>query len=136
MILCSYRSSRDFFASLQCSQDGFVLPAVRKAPELKGRRQCRQRRPSRARARSHCPNKQKPVFLGVRYVDCFFTLFQEAARSSKAAALSPDDVEEAESPMPSQLQQSVRRRGAISAEPITEEDVASYVKKVKNQTGF
>ena len=57
--------------------------------------------------------------------------FQEQARESKATPLSPDDTEEAESPMPSQVQQSVRRRGAISAEPITEEDVASYVKKVK-----
>ena len=57
--------------------------------------------------------------------------FQEQARESKATPLSPDDTEEAESPMPSQVQQSVRRRGAISAEPITEEDVASYVKKVR-----
>ncbi len=32
--------------------------------------------------------------------------------------------------MPAQIQQAVRRRGAISAEPITEEDIASYVKKV------
>ena len=45
--------------------------------------------------------------------------------------MSPDDAEEVESPMPSQIQQTTtRRRGAISAEPITEEDVASYVKKV------
>jgi len=29
-----------------------------------------------------------------------------------------------------QVQQSVKRRGAISAEPITEEDASSYVKKV------
>ena len=48
--------------------------------------------------------------------------------------MSPDgqDGEDAESPMPnpSQISQTVRRRGAISAEPITEEDVATYVKKV------
>ena len=47
--------------------------------------------------------------------------------------MSPDgqDGEDAESPMPnpSQISQTVRRRGAISAEPITEEDVATYVKK-------
>ena len=56
---------------------------------------------------------------------------QEQARESKATPLSPDDAEEVESPMPSQIQQTTtRRRGAISAEPITEEDVASYVKKV------
>ena len=45
--------------------------------------------------------------------------------------MSPDgEAEDAESPMP-QINQAVRRRGAISAEPITEEDVATYVKKVK-----
>ena len=45
--------------------------------------------------------------------------------------MSPDgaEAEDAESPMP-QINQAVRRRGAISAEPITEEDVATYVKKV------
>merc|ERR1711862_370556 len=32
--------------------------------------------------------------------------------------------------MPNPSQNAVRRRGAISAEPITEEDVATYVKKV------
>lgn len=50
--------------------------------------------------------------------------------------MSPDgDGEDAESPMPhpSQISQAVRRRGAISAEPITEEDVATYVKKVNKQ---
>lgn len=57
-------------------------------------------------------------------------LDKDAARESKAAPLSPDDADEAESPMPNQIQQPVRRRGAISAEPITEEDVATYVKKV------
>merc|ERR1719208_803436 len=61
----------------------------------------------------------------------FQKLEREASRSSSATApLSPDEGEEAESPMPAQLQPPVRRRGAISAEPITEEDVASYVKKV------
>lgn len=47
--------------------------------------------------------------------------------------MSPDgEGDDAESPMPhpSQISQAVRRRGAISAEPITEEDVATYVKKV------
>merc|ERR1711874_162390 len=54
----------------------------------------------------------------------------EAAKESKAALLSPDDLEDAESPLPSNIIQPVRRRGAISAEPITEEDIATYVKKV------
>jgi len=48
--------------------------------------------------------------------------------------MSPDvEGEDAESPMPhpSQFSQAKeKRRGAISAEPITEEDVAAYVKKV------
>ena len=50
--------------------------------------------------------------------------------------MSPDgqDGEDAESPMPNPSQNAVRRRGAISAEPITEEDVATYVKKVLNYT--
>ena len=48
--------------------------------------------------------------------------------------MSPDvEGDDAESPMPhpSQFSQAKeKRRGAISAEPITEEDVAAYVKKV------
>lgn len=32
--------------------------------------------------------------------------------------------------MPAHTQQPVRRRGGISAEPVTEEDATSYVKKV------
>merc|ERR1719208_790369 len=61
----------------------------------------------------------------------FQKLEREASRSSSATApLSPDEGEEAESPMPAQLQPPVRRRGAISAEPINEEDAATYIKKV------
>ena len=48
--------------------------------------------------------------------------------------LSPDDGEEAESPMPTI--QTKTRRGAISAEPITEEDASSYVKKVNKIRQF
>lgn len=54
----------------------------------------------------------------------------EQARESKATPISPEDGDDLESPMPSQIQQSVRRRGAISAEPINEDEIASYVKKV------
>merc|ERR1712156_1014691 len=57
----------------------------------------------------------------------------DSGREIKAAhPMSPDgqDGEDAESPMPNPTQNAVRRRGAISAEPITEEDVATYVKKV------
>merc|ERR1711990_1148275 len=60
----------------------------------------------------------------------FQRLEREAAKESNAALLSPDDAEDAESPLPSNIIQPVRRRGAISAEPINEEDAASYVKKV------
>jgi len=57
---------------------------------------------------------------------------QDSNQGSKAAPMSPGaEGEDAESPMPlPQISSAVRRRGAISAEPITEEDVATYVKKV------
>ncbi|XP_023302539.1 cAMP-dependent protein kinase type I regulatory subunit isoform X2 [Lucilia cuprina] len=42
---------------------------------------------------------------------------------------SPDDCEDL-SPMPQTHAPPVRRRGGISAEPVTEEDATSYVKKV------
>ena len=44
--------------------------------------------------------------------------------------MSPEDPEDVESPLPSNIVQPVRRRGAISAEPINEEDAATYIKKV------
>ncbi len=60
----------------------------------------------------------------------FVYVFLQEARGSKAAPMSPEmEADDVESPMP-QISQAPRRRGAISAEPITEEDVASYVKKV------
>ncbi|XP_068149733.1 cAMP-dependent protein kinase type I regulatory subunit isoform X1 [Drosophila tropicalis] len=43
--------------------------------------------------------------------------------------ISPDDCEDL-SPMPQTAAPPVRRRGGISAEPVTEEDAANYVKKV------
>jgi len=60
----------------------------------------------------------------------FQKLEREAVKESKAALLTPEDGDEVESPMPANIQQTVRRRGAISAEPINEEDAATYVKKV------
>merc|ERR1719510_1277362 len=59
----------------------------------------------------------------------FQKLEQETARSPKTAPMSPDDMDDVESPA-LQVQPPGRRRGAISAEPIREEDIESYVKKV------
>merc|ERR1719192_2625540 len=54
---------------------------------------------------------------------------QEAVKESKAALVSPEEQEDVESPLPSNIV-PVRRRGAISAEPINEEEAATYIKKV------
>lgn len=61
-----------------------------------------------------------------------FLSFQEQAKlDANKQATSPDDCEDL-SPMPPQSQPPVRRRGAFSAEPLTEEDANSYVKKVSS----
>ena len=63
------------------------------------------------------------------YCSLFLVLFQETSRSPKTAPMSPDEMDDVESPA-IQVQPPGRRRGAISAEPIREEDIESYVKKV------
>jgi len=61
---------------------------------------------------------------------CIHTLLlQEQAHDAKQQAVSPEDTEDL-SPLPSAVQQPARRRGGISAEPVSEEDATSYVKKV------
>jgi len=55
---------------------------------------------------------------------------KDAVKVSKEPLLSPEDGEEVESPMPANIQQPLRRRGAVSAEPINEEDAAVYDKVV------
>lgn len=55
--------------------------------------------------------------------------FQEQAHDAKLQATSPEDTEDL-FPLPAQGQQPARRRGGISAEPVSEEDATSYVKKV------
>jgi len=68
----------------------------------------------------------------VKYLrDYFAKLERESHKGARPPPLSPDEFDDVESPVPPvQPLQSVRRRGAISAEPITEEDASSYVKKV------
>lgn len=56
-------------------------------------------------------------------------MFQEQALDAKLQANSPEDTEDL-SPLPANAQPPPRRRGGISAEPVTEEDATSYVKKV------
>ena len=71
--------------------------------------------------------------FGFSYYIPFFLLFQPGGRESKTVPMSPDgEGEDAESPMPhpSQFGGKEKRRGAVSAEPITEEDITAYVKKV------
>ncbi|XP_055370808.1 cAMP-dependent protein kinase type I regulatory subunit [Condylostylus longicornis] len=54
---------------------------------------------------------------------------EQVKSDSTKQITSPDDYDDL-SPMPQQTAPSVRRRGGISAEPVTEEDATSYVKKV------
>lgn len=62
-----------------------------------------------------------------------FYIFQEQAKlDANKQATSPDELEDL-SPMPPTSAPPVRRRGAFSAEPVTEEDATSYVKKVSQK---
>lgn len=54
---------------------------------------------------------------------------EQAKLDANKQATSPDECEDL-SPMPPTSQPPARRRGAFSAEPVTEEDATSYVKKV------
>nr|WIM01501.1 cAMP-dependent protein kinase type I regulatory subunit [Limnephilus lunatus] len=74
-----------------------------------------------------CVNKpQNPVIFLRQY---FQKLEREQAHTAALAAAAPEDTEDL-SPLPQPAAQPARRRGGISAEPVTEEDAASYVKKV------
>ncbi|XP_037094005.1 cAMP-dependent protein kinase type I regulatory subunit-like isoform X1 [Pollicipes pollicipes] len=61
--------------------------------------------------------------------DYFQTLEREQTRESRKPPASPEDGDDL-SPLPAPSAGPVRRRGAISAEPVTEDDATSYVKKV------
>ena len=80
--------------------------------------------------KQNIPNGFLDLFL-YKILFIYFPLFsfQETAKSPKTAPMSPDDMDDVESPA-LQVQPPGRRRGAISAEPIREEDIESYVKKV------
>ncbi|XP_059612863.1 cAMP-dependent protein kinase type I regulatory subunit isoform X1 [Phlebotomus argentipes] len=54
---------------------------------------------------------------------------EQAKLDASKQATSPEECEDL-SPMPQSTAPPVRRRGGISAEPVTEEDATSYVKKV------
>ncbi|XP_055707771.1 cAMP-dependent protein kinase type I regulatory subunit isoform X1 [Phlebotomus papatasi] len=54
---------------------------------------------------------------------------EQAKLDATKQATSPEECEDL-SPMPQSTAPPVRRRGGISAEPVTEEDATSYVKKV------
>ncbi|XP_022919749.1 cAMP-dependent protein kinase type I regulatory subunit isoform X2 [Onthophagus taurus] len=58
------------------------------------------------------------------------TLSVDQALDAKQQAASPEDTDDLSPMPPVQAQQQVKRRGGISAEPVTEEDATSYVKKV------
>lgn len=71
--------------------------------------------------------KERNIFYYETLLILIFIL-QEQALDAKNQAASPEDTEDL-SPLPATTQ-PVRRRGGISAEPVTEEDATSYVKKV------
>lgn len=59
-----------------------------------------------------------------------FIKFQEQTKlDTTKQVTSPEECDDL-SPMPQVQVPPVRRRGGISAEPVTEEDATSYVKKV------
>lgn len=73
----------------------------------------------------------KAVILSNCYNNAIsFNLLQEQVKlDASKQVISPDDCEDL-SPMPQTAAPPVRRRGGISAEPVTEEDATNYVKKV------
>jgi hypothetical protein len=61
------------------------------------------------------------------------SIFQEQTKlDASKQPTSPEECDDL-SPMPQTTAPPVRRRGGISAEPVSEEDATSYVKKVSNR---
>jgi len=76
------------------------------------------------------PSHEENGALRKKLGDITLDTDQETPKSPKTAPMSPDDMDDIESPALQVQTGPVRRRGAISAEPIREEDIESYVKKV------
>ena len=68
-------------------------------------------------------------FKNVNFKFISLLLKEQAKLDASKQPTSPDECEDL-SPMPPTSQPPVRRRGAFSAEPVSEEDATSYVKKV------
>ncbi|XP_045133056.1 cAMP-dependent protein kinase type I regulatory subunit-like isoform X2 [Portunus trituberculatus] len=70
------------------------------------------------------------VWLGTLVAPVGVARFRvEAVRECERRVVTPDDADDL-SPMPTHIATNTTRRGAISAEPLSEDDATSYVKKV------
>ncbi|KAH8246031.1 hypothetical protein KR026_008101 [Drosophila bipectinata] len=67
--------------------------------------------------------------LYTQHMVYFYHRQEQVKLDASRQVISPDDAEDL-SPMPQTAAPPVRRRGGISAEPVTEEDATNYVKKV------
>lgn len=79
----------------------------------------------------NCPHAAKKDSIGNNNVfdSVSYDLQEQTKLDTSKQAVSPEDFDDL-SPMPHSQVPPVRRRGGISAEPVTEEDATSYVKKV------
>lgn len=74
--------------------------------------------------------------ISIELTSFFLYKFQEQTKlDTTKQATSPEECDDL-SPMPQAQVPPVRRRGGISAEPVSEEDATSYVKKVSQFSCF
>lgn len=73
------------------------------------------------------------IIMSIKVIFALFQFQEEAAKEKAKSSTPPSDERDDEvSPIPPQSAPKKRiRRGAVSAEVYTEEDAASYVKKVR-----